>query len=82
MSRVLGSWPKQRAATVTPIKPAGKPLSTPQKTAPKKNSKTTTRKVHPGAFCSPRGAKGVGKSNGKVYTCKTSKRDTRARWRR
>lgn len=82
MSRVLRSCPKQRAAKVTPIKPAGKSSSITRKPAPKKATKTTTRKVHPGAFCSPRGAKGLGNSNGKVYTCKTSKTDTRARWRR
>ncbi|MGP5218232.1 MULTISPECIES: HNH endonuclease family protein [Micrococcaceae] len=82
MSRVLRSCPKQRAAKVTPIKPAGTPSTTARKPAAKKSAKTATRRVHPGAFCSPRGAKGVGRSNGKIYTCKTSTTDTRARWRR
>ena len=37
--------------------------------------------VRPGAFCSPRGARGAS-SSGVIYTCKTSETDTRARWRR
>lgn len=84
IARVLKSCPKQRAAKVTPIKPAGTVAkrSTTKKSAPKKAVKTTARKVTPGSFCSPRGARGIGKTNGKVYTCKTSRTDTRARWRR
>lgn len=84
MARVLKTCPQQRAAKVTPIKPAGAVAkqTTTRKPASKKSVKSTAKKVSPGAFCSPRGARGVGKSNGKVYTCKTSRTDTRARWRR
>lgn len=84
MSRVLRTCPKQRAAKTTPIRPAGKSTTSTRKTAPKKHpkTKTTSRTVHPGAFCSPRGARGVGRTNAKAYTCKTSRTDTRARWRR
>lgn len=84
MARVLKTCAQQRAAKVTPIKPAGTVAkkTTTKKPAPKKAVKTTSRKVSPGAFCSLRGARGIGKSNGKVYTCKTSRTDTRARWRR
>ncbi|WP_417215496.1 HNH endonuclease family protein [Arthrobacter sp.] len=84
MARVLSKCTSQRAAKVTPLKPAGVAAKkkTTSKPAPRKTVKTAARKVSPGAFCSPRGARGVGKSNGKVYTCKTSRTDTRARWRR
>ncbi|WP_372698333.1 HNH endonuclease family protein [Arthrobacter sp. JSM 101049] len=84
MARVLKTCPKQRAAKVTPLKAAGAVAKKPttKQPAPKKAVKTITKKVSPGAFCSPRGAKGVGKSNGKIYTCKASATDTRARWRR
>jgi hypothetical protein len=40
-----------------------------------------TQIVHPGAFCSPEGARGV-TSDGTPMTCKTSATDARDRWRR
>jgi hypothetical protein len=64
-------------------KPAPKPTPTqtprPQPTEPKKTTAPAPRPtVHPGAFCSPAGAKGVG-SNGVTYTCKGP---GQPRWRR
>lgn len=40
------------------------------------------QKVTPGAFCAKadKGKKGIGKKNGKIYTCKTGS-DPRLRWR-
>jgi hypothetical protein len=54
------------------VKPTPKPDPTP------KSSPAPKRTVTPGAFCSPAGAKGVGK-NGATYTCKGP---GQPRWRR
>lgn len=37
--------------------------------------------VTPGAFCSPEGAHGTGKSNGLSYVCTRNAGEDRARWR-
>lgn len=37
--------------------------------------------VTPGAFCSPEGARGTGKSNGLSYVCTRNAGEDRARWR-
>lgn len=52
-----------------------------KKSAAKKPSVNYTHGVTPGAFCSGAGSKGIGKKNGKVYTCKTKSGDSRLRWR-
>ncbi|MFL4472826.1 HNH endonuclease family protein [Paeniglutamicibacter sp. MACA_103] len=78
MKRVLTSCPKQKSAEVTPLKPLAKaPTKKPSATAPK------PKQVSPGAYCAKaeEGAKGIGKKNGKSYTCKSGKSDTRLRWR-
>ncbi|MBV1779013.1 hypothetical protein KRR55_07805 [Paeniglutamicibacter sp. ABSL32-1] len=45
-------------------------------------STAAPKKVSPGAFCAKadKGKKGIGKKNGKIYTCKTGS-DPRLRWR-
>lgn len=85
MAKVLKSCPKQKTAKVTPIKPGGKAPAkvAPKKTAPKPAPKKAAPKsatVHPGAYCSTKNAKGTSKA-GKKYTCKTSKTESRLRWR-
>ncbi|MFF5793325.1 HNH endonuclease family protein [Paeniglutamicibacter sp. NPDC012692] len=89
MKRVLQACPTQKTAAVTPIKLSGKnPSVAPStsKAAPAKAPSTNTAKakqVSPGAYCAKAdaGLKGVGKTNGKTYTCKTSSTDARLRWR-
>ncbi|GAA1856831.1 hypothetical protein GCM10009715_00670 [Paeniglutamicibacter psychrophenolicus] len=89
MKRVLNSCPKQKAAKVAPIKvvaakaPAPAPKNTAAPTGKQPTSVAKPKQVSPGAYCAKadRGAKGVGKKNGKSYTCKTSSSDTRLRWR-
>ncbi|MGO4385391.1 HNH endonuclease family protein [Specibacter sp. RAF43] len=93
MLQMLKPCPKQGVPKVIPIKPAGtsavhaapKPAPKPP-VAVKPVIKPAVKpaplaKVSPGAFCSTNGAKGIGKSNGKTYTCKKSSTDTRLRWR-
>lgn len=81
MKRVLTTCPKQKAAAVTPVKPLAKTPAAqtkkPPATAPK------PKQVSPGSYCAKadRGATGIGRTNGKSYTCKTSNSDTRLRWR-
>ncbi|PST48457.1 deoxyribonuclease [Bifidobacterium callitrichos] len=95
MSQVLASCPAQTvpAESDTAIPPVSKPSPSP---APSPNPTPTPSPapnpapspkpnvqngITPGAFCSPEGAKGIGKKNGVTYTCK---RDDvgRLRWRR
>jgi hypothetical protein len=82
MKRVLTSCPGRKTVKVTPIKPAGKaaPVKAPAKST---SSKKVVQGVHPGAYCaaSVRSAKGIGKTNGRTYICKTSAADGRLRWR-
>jgi hypothetical protein len=79
IKRVLSSCPGQKTVKVTPIRPAGSKSSSPSKST----TPSTSLKVSPGAFCasSLKGRKGIGKTNGKVYTCKASATDSRLRWR-
>ncbi|MCH9277026.1 DUF1524 domain-containing protein [Bifidobacterium amazonense] len=75
--------PTQTTSKPSPSKPSSKP-NTSKPSAPKPSTKPQTgtqKKVTPGAFCSPRGATGIGKKNGKVYTCKPDNAG-RLRWRR
>ena len=44
-------------------------------------AKDASKPIHPGAFCSNEGAKGMSKA-GKSYTCKASTTDSRDRWRK
>ncbi|MGX1748608.1 HNH endonuclease family protein [Glutamicibacter protophormiae] len=80
MSKVLNSCKNQKAAKVTPIKPAGSSKST---TSSKPKAPGTVKvTVSPGAFCkgADKGKKGKSKA-GKTYTCKSSKSESRLRWR-
>ncbi|MFL4477535.1 HNH endonuclease family protein [Paeniglutamicibacter sp. ORCA_105] len=88
MERVLSTCPKQKAASVTPLKPLAKvPTVAPgTNAAPAKKPSTTAPKpkhVSPGAYCAQadKDTKGIGKKTGKSYTCKSSDSDTRLRWR-
>lgn len=83
MADVLASCPTEMipvgvgSPTVSDVTP-----STPsQPSTPSKPSDNVQQGITPGAFCSPEGAKGIGKSNGVTYTCK---RDNNGilRWRR
>lgn len=80
MSKVLNSCKNQKAAKVTPIKPAGS--SKPSTTSKPKAPGTVKGLVSPGAFCksADKGKKGKSKA-GKTYTCKSSKNESRLRWR-
>jgi hypothetical protein len=64
--------PKSKPIGEPKPKPKPEPRSTPKSSAPRVL-------VTPGAFCSPAGAKGIGKSNGALYTCKGP---GQPRWRR
>ncbi|MFC3372259.1 HNH endonuclease family protein [Glutamicibacter protophormiae] len=80
MSKVLDSCKNQKAAKVTPIKPAGSSKST---TSSKPKAPGTVKvTVSPGAFCkgADKGKRGKSKA-GKTYTCKSSKSESRLRWR-
>ena len=95
MSQVLVSCPAQTvpAESDTAIPPVSKPSPSPAPSpnptptpSPSPNpapspSPNVQNGITPGAFCSPEGAKGIGKKNGVTYTCK---RDDvgRLRWRR
>ena len=89
MKRVLQACPTQKTAAVTPIKLSGKaPAVAPStsKAAPAKAPSTNTanaKQVSPGAYCAKAdaGMKGIGKKNGKTYTCKASSTEARLRWR-
>lgn len=96
MRKVLNSCPGQKAAKVAPIKvvaakapaiPPKAPSAAPKSSAsPAKKPTAAAAKpkaVSPGAYCAKadRGARGIGKKNGKSYTCKTSSTDSRLRWR-
>lgn len=94
MAQVLNTCPTQKAAEGTSNKlagknsavaPANKPAST-KAPALHKDVKAPAEKimqVSAGAYCAQAdaGSKGIGKKNGKTYTCKTSNTDSRLRWR-
>lgn len=77
MASVLKSCPTQKTVKVTPIKPAGTAPAPKPTPAPA----PSIQQVSPGAFCSVANAKGIGKTNGKPYVCKTSPTENRLRWR-
>lgn len=89
MKRVLQTCPTQKTAAATPTKLAGKTVAvkpSTSKPAPAQAPATSaapSKQVSPGAYCAKTdaGLKGIGKTNGKTYTCKTSSTDTRLRWR-
>ena len=91
VARVLASCPGQKlparaafrlgggrevAAPATTTKAAPKPA-----TKPTTSSSSVVAGVHPGSFCSPRGAYGR-TSSGTLMQCKPSDTDTRNRWRK
>ena len=87
MSRILAACPNQRLPTgttpPTTPQPTTPPPTTPPPTRPPPTttSPSTTGYVHPGAFCSVPGSRGV-TSKGASMVCKTSPTDNRLRWRR
>lgn len=83
MQRVLKGCKNQRAAKVGRLSiKTGASVAHQSKPKPTKNKGRYVRgHVHPGAFCSQHGYKG--RSNkGVTYTCKTSRTESRYRWRR
>jgi cell division septation protein DedD len=79
-TRPVTKSPRPRPTTVRPTTTAPKPT----KTATPKPTRTTAPQlpgVTPGAFCSPEGAVGIGKKNGKTYRCTKKAGEDRARWR-
>jgi hypothetical protein len=66
--------PAPARTTVKP-KPATKPATKAPATVP------TRQGVTPGAFCSPEGAFGIGRKNGRLYQCRSVDGD-QARWKR
>lgn len=80
MKKVLNTCKNQKAAKVTPIKPAGK-SSPPKKETSKKNKGTVSGTVHPGSYCKATDAGKKGKSKaGKTYICKKDS-NGKLRWR-
>jgi hypothetical protein len=79
-------WAHAHLATATTTtRPARTPVQAPAPVAmPAPHSSPTppasVSRVHPGAFCSPEGVRGL-TSRGTPMTCKTSTRDSRDRWR-
>jgi outer membrane biosynthesis protein TonB len=72
---------KKPAVKATTHKPAPKPKPTTKKPAPKPTTKPPSAGVvHPGAFCSPVGARGV-TSKGTPMRCTLKSGEPRARWR-
>lgn len=71
--------PPARPAVIAPpvAPPAPQPPAEPAPVAPA----PARQGVTPGAFCSPEGATGTGKKNGKPYTCTREPGEQRARWR-
>ena len=70
--------PARPAVIAPPVAPAApQPPAEPAPVAPAPASQGVT----PGAFCSPEGATGIGKRNGKPYTCTREPGEQRARWR-
>ena len=74
---VLGQSPRG-AARARPDSVVRIVISNVQSPSPTKRS--APRTVHPGAFCSPKGATGV-TTRGTPMICKTTSQDARARWR-
>jgi hypothetical protein len=75
--------PYSGASPSTPSAGGRSPTSSSTSSAPTPAPSSSTGSlpiVHPGAFCSPEGAKGV-TSRGTPMTCKTTSTDSRARWR-
>jgi hypothetical protein len=84
MTRVLATCPRQLLPTtgapvvvVARIMPPTRPGSTLRTTTPKPPSSLPV--VHPGAFCSPPGARGVA-SKGTPMVCKLDSKGLRYRW--
>jgi hypothetical protein len=80
----LGGFPLYSAPTPKPsvkpsVKPAPQPAPKPTRT-PTPQAPSPIQGVHPGAFCSPRGALGY-TSAGTLMRCTFKSGDIRARWR-
>jgi hypothetical protein len=75
--------PSVRAATSHKpvVKPKPKPTTRKPTPKPTKTTRPAGPFVHPGAFCAPRGARGV-TSKGTPMVCKPSATDPRNRWRK
>lgn len=83
MTDVLATCPTQiiPSESDTKIPAVSKPAPNPTP-SPKPNPGPIIQNgITPGAFCSPEGAKGIGKKNGVTYTCKKDNAG-RLRWRR
>jgi hypothetical protein len=72
-----------RTTKPAPIRTATTPAPEPEPTTatPTPTADPTRQGVTPGAFCSPEGAYGIGKKNGRLYQCR-SVDDDQARWKR
>ncbi|TPF85362.1 hypothetical protein BW13_11245 [Bifidobacterium sp. UTCIF-37] len=86
MRNVLDTCPAQTvpAGVGAPVSPAPKPTPAPSPSpspAPQPQQPAVQHGITPGAFCSPAGAKGIGKKNGVTYICKADNAG-RLRWRR
>lgn len=79
--------PTSRPPTTRPTprpttkKPQPRPVAKKPTPRPTQTTRSVRRGVHPGAFCSPRGAFGL-TSAGTLMQCKPSATDSRNRWRR
>ncbi len=73
-ARPVAPPPPMQAPAEPPPAPAEEPAEAPAEAGDQGG-------VTPGAFCSPEGATGTGKKNGKRYTCTRHEGEERARWR-
>jgi hypothetical protein len=91
MARILGSCPAQKTAASGTIvlmpdavgtspKKSEPPVEKPTKKTSSHTSPARPPVVHPGAFCTPQGARGV-TVKGTPMRCTTTATDSRARWR-
>jgi hypothetical protein len=72
--------PRKAVPAVAPATTKARPKPATHKPTPSPTAAAPRKGVHPGAFCSPKGALGY-TSTGKLMQCKPSATDTRNRWR-
>jgi hypothetical protein len=86
-TRAATSTPaRTRSATPKPARTTTRPAPTRTTAKPEPATKSPTANptrqgVTPGAFCSPEGAFGIGRRNGRLYECRSEDGD-QARWKR
>jgi len=83
MPNAVGSVPKTTTAPATKAPATKAPTTKKAEPAPTKSSakkESTSQVVHPGAFCTPEGARGI-TTKGTAMRCTLKSGEARARWR-